>query len=118
MGTRGTGKDETASGSVARGGVPLAKLSLPRLAQGTARPRLFQALDEGRKGAALWIAAPGGAGKTTLAATYLLERQLPYLWYQLDEDDADPATFFYFLGIAAKQADPDAVNRYRELMVI
>lgn len=86
---------------------PLAKLSLPHLAQGTARPRLFQALDEGRKGAALWIAAPGGAGKTTLAATYLLKRQLPYLWYQLDEDDADPATFFYYLGIAARQATCD-----------
>jgi hypothetical protein len=84
-----------------------AKLSLPRLAQGVSRPRLFALLDEARRGAGTWIAAPGGAGKTTLAATYLIERGLPYLWYQLDSDDADPATFFYYLGIAARQLNPD-----------
>ena len=102
-----SGDDKTPSRPTEQKGVPLAKLSMPRLARGVARPRLFQVLDEGRKGAAVWIAAPGGAGKTTLAATYLLERKLPYLWYQLDEDDADPATFFYYLGIAAKQAVSD-----------
>ncbi len=48
-----------------------------------------------------------GAGKTTLVATWLLERGSPYLWYQLDKDDADPATFFYYLGIAAKHASQD-----------
>ena len=85
---------------------PLAKLSLPRLARGITRPRLFRILDEARQKAAVWIVAPGGAGKTTLAATYLQERKQPFLWYQLDKDDTDPATFFYYLGIAAKQASP------------
>jgi ATP/maltotriose-dependent transcriptional regulator MalT len=77
------------------------KLSLPRLAQGTARPRLFSRLDNAR---IAWVAAPAGAGKTTLAATYILARHTPYLWYQLDKDDSDPATFFYYLGIAINQA--------------
>ena len=88
-------------------GAPLAKLTLPRLLRGIPRPRLFAILDEGRKGDATWIVASGGAGKTTLAATYIVERKFPYLWYQLDQDDTDPATFFYYLGIAARQACPD-----------
>jgi ATP/maltotriose-dependent transcriptional regulator MalT/DNA-binding SARP family transcriptional activator len=28
------------------------------------------------------------------------------LWYQVDEGDADPATFFYYMGQAAKKASP------------
>jgi ATP/maltotriose-dependent transcriptional regulator MalT len=81
-------------------GMPQAKLSLPRLAQAVPRPRLFALLDEARSRAAVWVTAPGGAGKTTLAATYIAEHHLPYLWYQLDEHDADPATFFFSLGQA------------------
>ena len=90
--------------------IPLAKLSMPRLAGGIARPRLFNWLDKARAGPAIWIVAPGGAGKTTLAATYITEHEIPFLWYQLDKDDADPATFFYYLGIAARKltTSPDA----------
>ena len=33
-------------------------------------------------------------------------KESPCLWYQVDEGDADPATFFYYLGIAAKKATP------------
>jgi DNA-binding SARP family transcriptional activator len=86
--------------------VSLAKLSMPRSAKGVARPRLHTALDEARRAAAVWMVAPGGAGKTTLAATYIAERKLPFLWYQADKDDADPATFFYYLGLAARQFQP------------
>jgi ATP/maltotriose-dependent transcriptional regulator MalT len=28
------------------------------------------------------------------------------LWYQVDEGDADPATFFYYMGLAAKKTFP------------
>jgi LuxR family maltose regulon positive regulatory protein len=89
---------------VEESGTSLAKLSMPRLARGIARPRLFKLLDEALQKAAIWIVAPGGAGKSTLATTYIAERKLPYLWYQIDGDDADPATFFYYLGEATKQA--------------
>jgi hypothetical protein len=44
----------------------------------------------------------GGAGKSTLAATYLEEAQLSGVWYQLDAGDSDPATFFYYLREAAQ----------------
>ena len=45
--------------------------------------------------------APPGAGKTTLASSYVDARELRHLWFQLDAGDADPATFFHYLGVAA-----------------
>lgn len=81
-----------------------AKLSRPRLAAVYPRERLFARLDQCRRHAAIWIAGAPGAGKTTLAASYLAARELPALWYQLDAGDADPASFFYYLGLGAHQA--------------
>jgi ATP/maltotriose-dependent transcriptional regulator MalT len=34
------------------------------------------------------------------------DRKIPCLWYQVEEGDKDPATFFYYLGQAAKNAFP------------
>lgn len=68
------------------------------------RGTLIAQLDRARKRSqALWIAAPAGAGKTTLTAAYLRSRRLKHLWYQVDARDADLATFFYFVreGVAS-----------------
>ena len=46
---------------------------------------------------------PPGAGKTTLAASYVRARQLSTVWYQVDADDTDPATFFHYLSHAARK---------------
>lgn len=78
----------------------LAKLSKPWLPVVFSRERLFVRLDELANRPCTWIGAPGGYGKTMLAASYMEARGIPCLWYQLDEDDADPATFFYHLRIA------------------
>jgi DNA-binding SARP family transcriptional activator/uncharacterized protein (DUF2249 family) len=59
-----------------------------------------------RKQPIIWVSGPAGSGKTTLVANYLDARKIPCLWYQIDEGDADPATFFYYLGQAAKKATP------------
>jgi len=53
-----------------------------------------------------WIAGPAGSGKTTLVASYLDVHDSPSLWYQLDTGDSDIATFFYYMGLAAKKAAP------------
>ena len=94
--------------------VSLAKLSRPRLYDVLARERLFAVLDSLRERPIVWIAAPPGAGKTTLVASYL-EAAAPKsarahkansVWYQIDSSDADPATFFSYLGEAVRRVAP------------
>src|SRR4030067_1315859 len=84
----------------------LAKLTKPKSANVLLRKRLFQLLDEACKKLVIWLTAPPGAGKTTLVTTYLDEKKLPCIWYQIDEGDGDIASFFHSMGIAAKQANP------------
>jgi len=52
---------------------------------------------------------PPGSGKTTLISDYLERRHLTTIWYQADTADTDAATFFHYLGVAARKAAP----RYR-----
>lgn len=87
----------------------LAKLCPPRLISAIERDGLLNLIDKTRADApVVWISAPAGAGKTTLALTYLKSRRLKHIWYQLDERDADPATFFYFLREAVARIAPRA----------
>ena len=79
----------------------LAKTTRPTQAGILVRPRLLRRLDLARKKPVTWVWAPPGAGKTTLVASYLAARKTRGLWYQVDEGDADVATFFYYLGLAA-----------------
>ncbi|MBM4306527.1 MAG: hypothetical protein FJ123_07305, partial [Deltaproteobacteria bacterium] len=54
----------------------------------------------------LWLSGPAGSGKTSLVSSYLENQRHPCLWYQLDEGDSDIATFFSYMGMAAKKAAP------------
>ncbi len=64
------------------------------------RDSLFGALDEATEGAAAWVGAMAGAGKTTLVATWTEQRGYPAVWMQLDAGDSDPTTFFHYLSLA------------------
>jgi LuxR family maltose regulon positive regulatory protein len=84
----------------------IAKITRPRLSGIVMRERLMRLLDECRHEPVVWITAPAGAGKTTMVASYLDNRAIPSLWYQVDEGDTDLAGFFYYLGVATKKAAP------------
>ncbi len=81
----------------------LAKTTQPTMGSVVAREALFARLDEPAGRSVVWISAPAGSGKTTLAASYVEARRLSCVWYQVDADDADPASFFHYLTHAARK---------------
>ncbi|HEY7889761.1 MAG TPA: BTAD domain-containing putative transcriptional regulator [Steroidobacteraceae bacterium] len=81
-----------------------AKLTQPRLFRIVDRERLFRQVDSARECGAVWITGPPGAGKTALAASYLRARHLTAIWFDIDPGDADPASFFHYLSLAAPKA--------------
>lgn len=73
----------------------------PPAAQGLIdRPALLQALS--RRGPIVWVMGPPGAGKTSLAASFLERWDGDRFWFQLDSGDGDPAVLFENLGEAFK----------------
>jgi LuxR family transcriptional regulator, maltose regulon positive regulatory protein len=85
---------------------PFAKVSCPTSTGYFPRHRLYRLLDKARKAPVVWITGPPGCGKTALVSSYIESRRLPCLWYKVDEADADLASFFYYLGLAAGKAAP------------
>jgi len=86
---------------------PSTKISRPMADPVFPRERLYKELDRARKRPLVWVEGPGGAGKTTLVSGYVDSRELDCLWYRIDPDDDDPATFFYYMGMAGKLAGSD-----------
>jgi len=86
--------------------VILTKVTRPRLQLTYPRTELYDLLDELSATPLIMVNGLPGSGKTTLLSNYIESRAIPCLWYQLDRDDQDLATFFYYLGIAALRTNP------------
>ncbi|MBX3670873.1 MAG: hypothetical protein KF778_20940 [Rhodocyclaceae bacterium] len=79
----------------------LAKISPPRLYDVAPRARLFAALDGALGFPSVWLHGAPGAGKTTLAASFIDERRIEARWLHVDSGDADPASLFQYLALLA-----------------
>jgi ATP/maltotriose-dependent transcriptional regulator MalT len=71
---------------------------LPRV---VVRERLLRCIDE-TESPAVWTAGPPGSGKSTLLASVIQARHVPYIWYTLDDGDADPLSVLHALAAAAR----------------
>jgi LuxR family transcriptional regulator, maltose regulon positive regulatory protein len=74
-----------------------AKLTRPSAGTLLSRERIFKRLGASAASRWVWIGAPAGAGKTSLASSWIETHRYDCLWVQLDAGDADPASFFHYL---------------------
>lgn len=90
----------------------IAKLTQPTTGRVLHRQRLFDQLRPSSDAASVvFVHAPPGAGKTTLAASYAEHLGVPALWYQVDSTDEDPASLFYHLKVAASGLHAEGASR-------
>ncbi|MEW6681823.1 MAG: BTAD domain-containing putative transcriptional regulator [Nitrospirota bacterium] len=75
-----------------------AKTTRPKLPRILARRHCLDALNSAHGCKILFISAPAGQGKTTLALSWLKESRTKAVWLSLDETDNDPAGFFPLLA--------------------
>ena len=80
------------------------KIRRPKLKNAFLRSRLLDELESNPDQAVVWIHGPPGCGKTTLIASFVDQSEKPVVWYQVDTGDADPATLFNYLMLAATHA--------------
>ncbi|MEO6745390.1 MAG: BTAD domain-containing putative transcriptional regulator [Caldimonas sp.] len=84
-----------------------AKSTRPEISGVVQRETLFSRLDGTPARTVIWISAPPGFGKTTLAASYVEARNYRWAWYQVDPDDDDGETFLHYLAHAMRKLRGD-----------
>ncbi|VEF47315.1 ATP-dependent transcriptional activator malT [Bacillus freudenreichii] len=63
------------------------KLQMPNYSPTLKRKRLFNELDQYRNASLLLVSGDSGYGKTMLVSSYIRERNIPAIWYQLGNSD-------------------------------
>ncbi|MDE8702995.1 LuxR C-terminal-related transcriptional regulator [Adlercreutzia equolifaciens] len=82
------------------------KITCPRPEQGVVvRSRVREKLELSKTRPVTTVTAPAGFGKTTAVAAWADALALPVAWCALDEDDGDPARFWYAVSRALARAD-------------
>jgi LuxR family maltose regulon positive regulatory protein len=95
---------------------PLFESKLRPIVLGSApRSRLVERLVTGQRTPVVVIAAPGGYGKSTLAAEWARRDRRPAGWYAVDEPDDDPVVFLTYLAAAMGSCGVDVTRPVRHL---
>jgi len=81
----------------------IAKINRPVFESALERKRLNSIMDGDGGEPLIWVSGPAGIGKTTFISNYINHKSIPCIWYQWDNGDKDPATFYYYFGQAARK---------------
>jgi LuxR family maltose regulon positive regulatory protein len=97
--------------------VLLTKLHIsPPGSQTVHRPELFEKLATGLKTKLMLISAPAGFGKTTLVSDWIIQQEIPAVWYSMDTSDNDVAEFLSYLITAIQGLYPQFGENARKLL--
>jgi LuxR family transcriptional regulator, maltose regulon positive regulatory protein len=70
------------------------------------RPRLIERLVANLPHTVTLVTANAGSGKTTLVADFVNKLAERFVWYQLDQTDADPALFLKYITNGIRRINP------------
>lgn len=89
------------------------KLQIPVIKQKlTSRARIDCGLNEGLGGRLTLITAPAGYGKTTAAAKWASQLQIPIVWYSIDSLDNSFKRFWAYFSAALETLIPGLTERF------
>lgn len=95
------------AGAAASTPLLMTKLYVPRARQDVvSRPRLEARLGRGLAAPLILISAPAGFGKTTVAAQWTGQINMPVAWLSLDVSDNEPSLFLRYVIAALQSVAP------------
>ncbi len=85
----------------------LSKLQTPQVKTKTLfRQRLIDLLAENLNKKVILLCAGAGYGKTTLLSQFISSKDIRYIYYHLEKNDADPVIFFSYLIAGIRKIEP------------
>lgn len=73
------------------------KISIPSYSPSLIRNRLFSFIEDHMNRSLICLVSDGGYGKTALISSFINERHVPAVWYQLSPQDRNPHTFLSYM---------------------
>ena len=85
----------------------LSKIQAPQIKTKTLkRQHLLDLLARNLNKKVILLCAGAGYGKTTLLSQFISSKKIPYVYYQLEKDDAEPVVFFSYLVAGIRKIKP------------
>ena len=78
----------------------VSKITPPRLPRIVYRSRLLKLIEQNKDKKLLLILGQAAQGKSTLAASYVHNLEIPSAWINLSEEDSDPVNLFYSMVLS------------------